>query len=110
MLRKSPLLRKTELRSKRRKSDVPDWLPGYLMARDMGCVPARLGAPDPCQGRLTIEHVRDADKPATGKRAPSDKWHTVSACLGHNTGWCLTTAAKDLERKYLRMVEGEVAA
>jgi hypothetical protein len=106
MLRKSPLLRKTELRSKRRKSDVPDWLPGYLMARDMGCVPARLGAPDPCQGRLTIEHVRDADKPATGKRAPSDKWHTLMACLGHNTGWCLTSAAKELEREYLLRVEG----
>jgi hypothetical protein len=45
-----------------------------------------------------------------GKKAPHDKYHVVSACLGHNTGWCLTTAAKDLEREYLRMVEGEVAA
>ena len=106
MLRRSPLLRKSELKSKRRKSDVPDWLPGYLEARDRGCVPARLGAPDPCQGRMTIEHVRDRDKPATGKRAPSDKWHTVWACLHHNGTWCLTSAAKDLERGYLERVEG----
>ena len=89
-----------------RKSDVPDWLPGYLKARDKTCVPARLGAPDPCDGPPTIEHVRDGDKPATGMRAPSDKWHTVLACLGHNTGWCLTSAAKELERGYLERVEG----
>jgi hypothetical protein len=97
------------LRRARKADKVPDWLPAYIHARDGGCVPKRLGAPDPCYGRLTIEHVRDADKPATGKRAPSDKWHTVSACLGHNTGWCLTSAAKDLEREYLRRVEGVAA-
>ena len=105
MLRKAPILRRSELKAKRRKSDVPDWLPGYLKARDQTCVPARLGAPDPCQGRLTIEHVRDWDKPATGKRAPSDKWHTLLACLHHNTTWCLTSAAKAAERDYLSRVE-----
>ena len=106
MIRKAPILRRSELRSRRRKSDVPDWLPGYLHARDTTCVPARLGAPDPCQGRLTIEHVRDWDKPATGKRAPSDKFHTLLACLGHNTGWCLLSESKQLERDYLARVEG----
>jgi hypothetical protein len=30
--------------------------------------------------------------------------------LGHNTGWCLTSAAKELERQYLERVEGKVAA
>ena len=91
---------------RRRPEDkVPDWLPGYLKGRDRGCVPARLGAPDPCSGRMTIEHVRDRDKPATGKRAPSDKYHTVWACLHHNLTWCLTSAAKELERQYLERVE-----
>jgi hypothetical protein len=41
-----------------------------------------------------------------GKKAPNDKWHLVSACLGHNTGWCLTSEAKDRERDYLLRVEG----
>ena len=107
LMRRTPL-RRTRMRPWRRKPDdrVPDWLPAYLFARDGGCIPARLGAPDPCSGRLTIEHVRDADKPATGKRAPSDKCHTLLACLGHNTGWCLTSAAKAAERAYLERVEG----
>jgi hypothetical protein len=99
MLRKVGL-RRTPMKRKPRPSDVPDWLPGYLRARDRGCVPARLGAPDPCQGRLTIEHVRDRDK------ASVDKWHTLMACLFHNGTWCLTSAAKELEREYLLRVEG----
>ena len=61
-MKRTALLRRTELKAKRRKSDVPDWLPGYLEARDRGCVPARLGAPDPCQGRGTIEHVRELER------------------------------------------------
>jgi hypothetical protein len=97
------------LRARRKRETVPDWLPGYLKARDQGCIPATLGAPDPCSGPLTIEHVRDRDKPATGKKAPSDKFHTVIACLGHNLGWCLTTAAKEAERGYLERVEGRAA-
>jgi hypothetical protein len=111
MLRRTPLKR-SPMKRKARKSDVPEWLFGYLMGRDQGkCIPhTRLGAPGECWGQLTIEHVRDADKPATGKRAPSDKWHTLLACLGANTGWCLTSAAKNAERQYLARVEGELAA
>ena len=106
-MKRTALLRRTELKAKRRKSDVPDWLFGYLVARDKECVPhKRLGAPGECWGRLTIEHVRDRDKPATGMKPPSDKWHTVLACLGANGGWCLTSAAKELERGYLGRVEG----
>jgi hypothetical protein len=85
---------------------MPEWLVGYIYARDRTCVPARIGAPDPCSGHLTIEHVRDRDKPATGKRAPSDKYHTLLACLGHNTGLCLLASSKEAERDYLERVEG----
>ena len=110
-MKRTALLRRTELKAKRRKSDVPDWLFGYLVARDKECVPhKRLGAPGECWGRLTIEHVRDRDKPATGMKPPSDKWHTLLACLGANTGWCLTSAAKELERQYLESVQPRIPA
>lgn len=99
-----PLRPSQRMRWRRKAADrVPDWLPGYLLARDGGCVPARLGAPDPCSGRLTIEHVKF--EAMTGKRAPSDKYHCLIACMAHNLGWCLTTAAKDAERDYLRRVQ-----
>lgn len=97
-------LRRTRKRPWSRKPEdrVPDWLPGYLLGRDRGCIPATLGA-GACSGRLTIEHVKD--HAMTGKRAPSDPQHTLLACLGHNLGWCLTSAAKQLEREYLLRVE-----
>ena len=104
MLRKAPLLRKSELKAKRRKSDVPDWLFPYLVARDKECKAPALGATDPCFGRLTIEHVKFES--AIGRRAPSDKFHTLLLCLGHNTGWALLSASKEAERQYLSRVEG----
>jgi hypothetical protein len=106
-VKRTPLTRRP-MRRKARKSDVPDWLFGYLLARDRGeCVPhKRLGAPGECFGRLTIEHVHARGESATGMRAKSDKWHTLIACLGANGGWCLTSAAKELEREYLSRIEG----
>lgn len=107
MLRRTPLKRTPRKPYRRKPEDkVPDWLPGYIRARDRECVPKLLGAPTPCQGPMTLEHVRDRDKPATGKRAPSDKWHVVLACNFHNGTWCLTSAAKDAEADYLSRVEG----
>ena len=103
-MRRSQLLRRHELSSKRRKSDVPDWLFGYLLGRDKECKAPALGATDPCFGRLTIEHVKFESM--TGKRAPSDKFHTLILCLGHNTGWALLSASKEAEREYLSRVEG----
>jgi hypothetical protein len=103
-MKRTALLRRTELRSKRRKSDVPDWLFGYLLARDRICKAPALGATDPCFGRLTIEHVKFESM--VGKRAPSDKFHTLLLCLGHNTGWALLAASKAAEREYLSRVEG----
>ena len=103
-MKRAPILRRQELRSKRRKSDVPDWLPGYLHGRDRGCKAPALGATDPCWGRLTIEHVKFESM--VGKRAPSDKFHTLLLCLGHNTGWALLSESKAAEREYLERVEG----
>ena len=102
-LSRNVALRRTELKAKRRKSDVPDWLFGYLVARDKECKAPALGATDPCFGRLTIEHVKFES--AIGKRAPSDKFHTLLLCLGHNTGWALLSASKEAERQYLQRVE-----
>ena len=105
-MKRTALLRHTPMKPYRRKPDdrVPDWLPGYLYARDdASCIPARLGAPDPCRGRLTIEHFKDTAM--TGKRAPIDKRHTLLACEGHNLGWCLLSASKQAERDYLARVE-----
>lgn len=104
MLRKVGIKRKPMKPWRRSPEDrVPDWLPGYLLGRDRECIPARLGADDPCSGRLTIEHVKFESM--TGKRAPSDKFHTMLACLHHNLTWCLLSESKDLERDYLRRVE-----
>ncbi len=103
-MKRAALIRRTELKSKRRKSDVPDWLFGYLLGRDKGCKAPALGATDPCFGRLSIEHVKFESM--TGKRAPSDKFHTLILCLGHNTGWALLSASKAAEREYLSRVEG----
>lgn len=105
MLRKVGI-RRTPMKPYRRKAEdkVPEWLFGYLLGRDKVCVPhKRLGAPGECEGRLTIEHVKE--QAMVGKRAPSDKYHTLLACLGANTGWCLTSAAKAAERVYLAVVE-----
>lgn len=106
LLRRTPLARKPMKPYRRKPEDrVPQWLPGYLLARDRTCVPARLGAPDPCSGRLTIEHVKTESM--MGKRAPSDQWHTLLACLHHNLSWCLLAASKEAERTYLLAVEGQ---
>jgi hypothetical protein len=106
MLRRTPLKR-SPMKRKARKSDVPEWLFGYLMGRDRGCKAPALGATDPCSGRLTIEHVKSESR--MGKRAESDPAHTLLLCLGHNTGWALYAASKDAEREYLRRVERSAA-
>ena len=107
------MLRRTPMRRKARKSDVPDWLPGYLRARDKTCLAPRLARAngqdiDPCNGRLTIEHVKFESR--IGRRAESDKFHCLLLCLHHNLTWALTTEHKNWERDYLRRVEGEADA
>ena len=82
---------------------MPDWLPGYLLGRDRECKAPALGATDPCQGPLTIEHVKFESR--IGKRAESVPSRTLILCLGHNTGWALLATSKEAEREYLRKVQ-----
>ena len=76
-----------------------------VLRRDKGCVAVWLGEwASECQGRLTLDHVRDA--PMMGKRAPSDPEHLVSLCEFHHTGskagsnWA--TSHRPQLREYLR--------
>jgi len=78
---------------------TPDvWL--AVMQRDAyTCAGARLGAPDPCHGRLTLDHVKD--QPMMGRRAPSDPAHLVVICWHHHLdGWA--TAHRPELRAYLK--------
>ena len=115
MLRRLTPLRRTPMRPwRRRKADtVRESDAAYIYARDEGrCLAPLLarqnGQPvDPCQGRVTIEHVHSGYG-MTGKRAPSDKYHMLLLCLHHNVdGWA--SMHKDWERAYLLRVEGEAA-
>jgi hypothetical protein len=107
-------LRRTSMKPWRRKDSdkVTEALANYVFARDrMTCrapiLARQHGEPiDACQGRLTIEHVHTQSM--IGKRAPSDKHHTLSLCWHHNVnGWA--SRHKDWERSYLLHVEGEAA-
>jgi hypothetical protein len=70
-----------------------------VLERDQGCVAPLLGAPDDCEGRLTLDHVKD--QPMMGKRAPSDAAHLVTVCWHHHLdGWA--TAHRPQLRAYLR--------
>lgn len=73
-----------------------------VLERDQGCMAPRLD-PDagPCEGRLTLDHVKD--QPMMGKRAPSDMAHLVTLCERHHLGrWA--TSHRPLLREYLRAV------
>ena len=128
-MKRSPLLRKSELRSKamkpwrRAEADkvTPD-VRSEVMRRDQGCVANLLGAKDACtdawgralilQGRYTpylleLDHIRPAAM--TGKRGPSTPRWMVAMCPGHhrlgNPPWA--TSNRDLIREYLDRVSGE---
>jgi hypothetical protein len=74
-----------------------------VLRRDRDCVAPLLGATDPCRGRLTLDHVKDA--PMMGRRAPSDPAHLVTLCWHHHLdGWA--TSHRPELRQYLKEVEG----
>lgn len=86
-----------------RRDPVTADLAEYVQRRDRGCVAPRLGAVQPCGGRVTLDHVKD--QPRMGKRAPSDARHLVSVCELHHlwTGWA--TSHRPELREYLAEVE-----
>lgn len=93
------------LRRKPRKDPVTPEVAYAVMRRDLrGCVAQRIAvvhqwAITPCDGRLTLDHVRD--EPMMGKRAPSDPGHLVTLCWHHHLdGWA--TSHREELRSYLR--------
>jgi hypothetical protein len=73
-----------------------------VLTRDKGCVAVAFGEdPASCQGRLTLDHVKD--QPRMGKRAPSDPAHLVVVCEQHHLGGWATAHRPEL-RAYLRGV------
>ena len=78
---------------------TPELRESVLERDGWACVAPRLGASDPCSGRLTLDHVKD--QPRMGVRAPSDAAHLVALCSGHHidTGWA--TAHRPELRAYL---------
>ena len=83
----------------RRRDPVTPEVYAAVLARDGRCVAPQLGAGDLCDGRLTLDHVKD--QPMMGKRAPSDPAHLVALCWRHHLdGWA--TAHRPALREYLR--------
>lgn len=119
-MKRSPLLRKAELRSKYRthKDPVTPELRNYVLARDAGCVMPRLDfAPRPadnippdeilplpfCDGRIEIDHV---DNGGIGKRGPSTPANLVSLCGPHHRFKTENSRLmRSLLRAYLARVE-----
>lgn len=65
------------------------------------CIAPRLGATDPCDGPIELDHVKD--QPRMGKRAPSDPAHLASLCHHHHQdGWA--TSHRPELRAYLASV------
>lgn len=88
LLRRTPLLRRTELKSKARLNpsrgtEIPPHVRNYVHARDFGCVGPRAGLPGPCDGPLTQDHVRSSG--GIGMKSPSEAWNLVDLCwFGHH--------------------------
>lgn len=87
----------------RRDPVTPDLRRAVLERDGWACVAPRLDpAAGRCEGRLTLDHVKD--EPRMGRRAPSDMAHLVTVCWRHHlvAGWA--TSHRGLLRAYLREV------
>jgi hypothetical protein len=96
-------LRRSPIKRRPRRDPVTPEVAAAVFARDGGCVAPRLGGSFlDCDGRLTLDHVRDF--PMMGKRAPSDMAHLVTLCTRHHlwNGWA--TSHRPELREYLRSV------
>ena len=92
-MKRSPILRKSELRSKARKDKVTPGTAEYVASRDGRCVMAILEPTHQCHDRYgnriasdgvyELDHV---DNGGTGKRGPSTPSNLVRLCpYGHLT-------------------------
>jgi hypothetical protein len=70
-------------RSKRRghADPVTPDLHDYIIARDHGCIGARLDMEGPCDGPIQIDHILNG---GIGKRGPSIPLNLVSLCRDHH--------------------------
>ena len=65
---------------------------------------------DPGPEKLTLHHVKDADKQMMGKKAPTNPAHLTAICPGHHTatdaGACWATSRENRARirAYLELV------
>ena len=90
MLRKAPLLRRSELKSKSRLKPskgtvVPPAMKNYVFARDEavgGCVGRHVGFPGECWGPLDPDHVRPSG--GVGMKSDTEPWNLVALCRGHH--------------------------
>jgi 5-methylcytosine-specific restriction endonuclease McrA len=89
----------------RRDPVTPELRDAVLQRDDYRCVARRacdcLALGD-CDGRLTLDHVKD--QPRMGKRAPSDMAHLVTLCWHHHLGSGWATAHRPELRAYLQRV------
>ena len=60
---------------------IPTSVRNNVLARDAGCVGARIGMPGECSGRLELDHVRAG---GMGLKSPSEDWNLVALCSQHH--------------------------
>ena len=94
----------------------PSVLHDEILRRDGECVAAKLGFVHECRTTygvphapfalplLTVEEVKDEDKPMMGKKAPRDRKHGVALCGLMNTR-PPSREMRQAFRKYLAEVE-----
>lgn len=123
-MKKSPLLRKAELRSRswpkpwRRKDPVTSDFRAYIGARDRQCVLATLDPEHVCRnafgdriapsGEWELDHI---DVTGFGKRGPSVRWNCVRLCaFAHRLKTENAKRYRPLLRAYAMRVESRDAA
>jgi hypothetical protein len=106
-LKRTPLRRRTPLRSKPRpqQDKVTPELHDYIIKIDGGCIAPQVDPEaGPCSGRLTLDHVKIELR--LGKRAESVENRLVTVCEGHSengakAGHQWNTSHRDLERGWI---------
>ena len=86
-MKRSALVRKTELRSvsrlraKPHKDPVTPEMWFYVISRDGGCIGPRMGMERACFGRLELDHLYNG---GIGKRGPSTARNLSTLCGQHH--------------------------